>query len=278
VEPRGGKVLEFLKDNSHLDLEVPDIAFSVKKSEKTVEAALEKLQQKGLVTARRNEYGRVYWYALPSAPITRTYNVADLKTVKEELVSNNKDMDDDAVDLSELQEKSVPKPEKKTRKIGKPADTVAFTAGEDLPKGVTKDVGDDVTFAVREKGKKPSKQIDSPLPDEEPADPVGKSGASPLTIPAIIIVGVISVAALVKGFGVDPKLAALSKTIPKDYATAAELTTLKSEITKFDALDAKIAGLTAKVDSLTTVIDSLKTPPEPLPAPAVAKKKPRKRR
>ena len=78
MDARGGKILEFLKENSHLDLEVPDIAFNVKKSEKTVEAALKKFQQKGLVTSRQNEFGRVYWYALPSAPITKILKTGDL--------------------------------------------------------------------------------------------------------------------------------------------------------------------------------------------------------
>jgi DNA-binding transcriptional ArsR family regulator len=118
LESRGGKILEFLRENSHLDLEVPDIAFNVKKSEKTVEAALKKFQQKGLVTARQNEYGRVYWYALPSAPITKTFKLEDLQASKGDTSPVKESSADDEVDLSELtsisnaQPKADPKEEK----------------------------------------------------------------------------------------------------------------------------------------------------------------------
>jgi hypothetical protein len=103
----GGKIIEFLRENSHLDLEVPDIAFNVKKSERTVEAALKKFQQKGLVTARQNEYGRVYWYALPSAPATKTFRVEELTSQKKERKKSSGDDLEDEVDLSELTGKST---------------------------------------------------------------------------------------------------------------------------------------------------------------------------
>lgn len=102
MDARGGKIIDFLRENSHLDLEVPDIAFNVKKSERTVEAALKKFQQKGLVTARQNEYGRVYWYALPSAPATKTFKVEDIASSKKELAASSADGSENEVDLSDL--------------------------------------------------------------------------------------------------------------------------------------------------------------------------------
>ena len=119
MEARGGKILEFLKENSHLDLEVPDIAFNVKKSEKTVEAALQKLQQKGLVTARQNEYGRVYWYALPSAPETKTIKPAEVSSLKESTMSQV-ERSDDEVDLSDLQKADAPSAKKSRKSVSPP--------------------------------------------------------------------------------------------------------------------------------------------------------------
>ena len=129
MEGRGGKVFEYLKENSNLDLEVPDIAFNVKKSEKTVEAALLKLQQKGLVTARQNEFGRVYWYALPSAPETKSFKFDDIASPKENSVKKNDSMDEE-VDLSELTAKEPPPApvKKKGKKTAEPPATDLFEA------------------------------------------------------------------------------------------------------------------------------------------------------
>ena len=135
MDARGGKILEFLKEHSHLDLEVPDIAFNVKKSEKTVEAALKKFQQKGLVTARQNEFGRVYWYALPSAPITRVLQAGELLPESSDAESGADD--DEAVDLFSLPQ-SAPdtapaEPVDKTAKPPRRTSRAARLAGNRCP-------------------------------------------------------------------------------------------------------------------------------------------------
>lgn len=281
MDARGGKLLEFLKENNHLDLEVPDIAFSIKKSEKSVETALLKLQQKGLVTARQNEYGRVYWYALPSAPITRTFKPDDFNAIKEQIMSDHSD-DDDAVDLSELQEKSVSKPAKKSKKITKTPDVEAFVASEPAITGRS-EAGDRATPAAS--------VVETAALQFEPSSPppaelegevatAGKQTTSKFTLPLLIIIGVISVGAFLRGCTFDSKIAAVSKSVPKDIATKAEVAALSAELSRVETLETAITKLTGKVDSLNNVVDSLKTSSvgAPAPAPVVARRKNRKKR
>lgn len=100
MEKSTRRIIAYLTENGNLDLEVPDLAFHLKQSEKSVEANLKKLAQRGLVTARQNEFGRVYWYALPSS--------GDVKSAGLETVTLNvlpQQADEDEVDIADLQKK-----------------------------------------------------------------------------------------------------------------------------------------------------------------------------
>ena len=62
------RIMNFLSRNSNLDLEAPDIAFHLKLDENFTLNCLNSLYRQQLVTVRRNEYGRVYWYILTTEP------------------------------------------------------------------------------------------------------------------------------------------------------------------------------------------------------------------
>lgn len=287
VDARGGKLLEFLKENNHLDLEVPDIAFSVKKSEKTVEAALVKLQQKGLVTARKNEYGRVYWYALPSAPITRTFKLADLKNLKEDPI-NGLPIDDE-VDLSDLQNSS--QSVKKTRKMAT-IDNDLLLAKPAAPKTVkilsipepavpAKPVAETpkATEAVPVKPA-PATEDDSlsfePLQtgaalDAEPQEK-GTFQFSTLILPALIIIGLMGMGGLLRSCDIEKNVTKIKSEIPKDVVPMAEITALKAEIAKVADLEKRVTALSAQLDSLKIVVAQTPKTVYIKSAPAVAKK------
>lgn len=59
------KIITFLTRNAHLDVEAPDIAFHLKMDEKDVQATLDALLEKGVVSVQKNQYGRTYWYYVP---------------------------------------------------------------------------------------------------------------------------------------------------------------------------------------------------------------------
>jgi predicted transcriptional regulator len=59
------KIITFLTRNAHLDVEAPDIAFHLKMDEKDVQATLDTLLEKGVVSVQKNQYGRTYWYYVP---------------------------------------------------------------------------------------------------------------------------------------------------------------------------------------------------------------------
>lgn len=103
MEKSIGKIIAYLMENRHLDLEAPDIAFHLKQSEKSVEVTLKKLAQQGLVTARQNEYGRVYWYALPSSGDTTSASIGTVtsKALPRQTI-------EDEVDIADLQKKTPP--------------------------------------------------------------------------------------------------------------------------------------------------------------------------
>jgi predicted DNA-binding transcriptional regulator len=71
------RILNLIKKNSNLDLDISDIAFHLKLDEQFVQNFLQNLARKGYVTARQNQHGRVYWYAVAEPP----------KEVKEEEIS-----------------------------------------------------------------------------------------------------------------------------------------------------------------------------------------------
>lgn len=59
------KIITFLTRNAHLDVEAPDIAFHLKMDEKEVQATLDALLEKGVVSVQKNQYDRTYWYYVP---------------------------------------------------------------------------------------------------------------------------------------------------------------------------------------------------------------------
>ncbi len=291
METRGGKILEYLKENSHLDLEVPDIAFNVKKSEKTVEVALQKLQQKGLVTARQNEYGRVYWYALPSAPATRTIKLEDVAPPKESSVQKI-DKAADEVDVSDLQPQPVPvgrkskktvaeaAPSVKSKEATPPATVPAQPSVSFKPKGVkiSESPGSPASPTMP---KAPPAAITAPKIDPAPAEPdiefapkpASKDNGvaapeprlkslSPIVI-AMTIIALFCMIALVRTCGPTGKIKALEAQ-SKNFVTSTDFKTVKDQAAKITEAEAKIAALTAQVDSLKGVtrqlIDASKKP------------------
>jgi len=327
LETRGGKILEFLRENSHLDLEVPDIAFNVKKSEKTVEAALKKFQQKGLVTSRQNEYGRVYWYALPSAPITKTFKLEDLKASKENAASAGVS-DDDEVDLSDLAnmsaEEPAPKPEpvkeqkvpekKQKRKKGKDKEKPDPKNELELPPAPKTEMvpppiieqneeefnlEDAADFDVAPQDAAPPTPAPAPAetepvqptPEQEPepemlnseedesmsAQPESK--AQPPVLLAIVIFGIISIGALVKGCGTTGKLNELESKMPKDAIQAQALDELKTEqAAKIDELENKLAAMTKKFNNLSASVDSIVDASQAVKKKVVKRRPTRRRR
>ncbi|MBN1577292.1 MAG: hypothetical protein JW913_12110 [Chitinispirillaceae bacterium] len=299
METRGGKILEFLKENSQLDLEVPDIAFNVKKSEKTVEAALQKYQQKGLVTARQNEYGRVYWYALPSAPITKSLKIGEDSLPKENPV-NQADARDDAVDLNELKSASAPPAKKGKRSVAappiqlkeetapqgapvqpasslRPATTIKTVAAvkeeiQAVPQGVQESVQPEaVDFETAE----PLRKVAAATPDrsEESAAfpaPRGKS-LSPVII-ALVIIGFISLIALIRSGGPSKKIKKL-ETASKEFVTSGDFKVVKEQAITINELETKVTAQAAQIDSLKKVVELLAAPPEKPPVKRIYKKR-----
>jgi predicted transcriptional regulator len=273
VDARGGKLLEFLKENNHLDLEVPDIAFSVKKSEKTVEAALQKLQQKGLVTARQNEYGRVYWYALPSAPITRSFKLDELKPIKESVKKNRNEVDDE-IDLSELQSASSLQNSNKMQNNASDAivtsgDTIKMSTDlskyDSLPKSSQNESIDLKTDTVINGGTSTINK--SVLPVNHKSDTEENTDFEPsrqrfnyslLTLPAIIIVGLISLSALIRSCNLATKMKMVESAIPKDVVSVSELNNLKSEMHKIDEMEKRIATFSGEIDSVKALLEEMK--------------------
>ena len=264
MDARGGKILEFLKENSHLDLEVPDIAFNVKKSEKTVEAALKKFQQKGLVTARQNEFGRVYWYALPSAPITKILQADELLPKTPEAASAEDD--DEAVDLFSLPkappvskpavDKKEEKPATSTRRKPRTVKTVPKAEVEEVTIEKNESITADTAF-------EPAPKIDSVEESpsfEEAVDEVPVRSVNALRIPVLVagavavLAVIIGVNALGRGGKLEKKIAAVEQTIPKDVATSAELIEVKSQLSGIAALEEKVTTLSGLVDSLSNEI------------------------
>ena len=71
MDSHSKKILNFLRKNSNLDLEIPDISFHLKMDEHLVQNFLNTLYRQELITARQNERGRVYWYALEEKPLPK---------------------------------------------------------------------------------------------------------------------------------------------------------------------------------------------------------------
>ncbi|MBN1307981.1 MAG: hypothetical protein JXA18_08700 [Chitinispirillaceae bacterium] len=282
METRGGKILEFLRENSHLDLEVPDIAFSVKKSEKTVEAALQKYQQKGLVTARQNEYGRVYWYALPSASITKSFTIEESASPGEKKV-NQAATTDDEVDVSALRGAEVPPVKKGRKTVAEPSmsineETVLVSAQAHAAASTGRPASDAPAAAPRKEMQAapvpeaaspeaidffeksaPTEKIAAVEPEmrEEPAAAASRRG---FLLPAVVgfaVAALIGLIALVRSGDALSRVKKL-ETVSKTFSTSdAVATGLKEQAAKTGEAEKGIAVLTAQVDSLKKVVDQL---------------------
>lgn len=105
------KILGFLQSNPNLDLEAADIAFHLKMDEQFVQNYMSSLLRQGLVINRRNEYGRIYWYAQ-----TREAVEADIPVMEPSPVSVAKPTEqtqsdkgkDDFDEFIEKEDKKVP--------------------------------------------------------------------------------------------------------------------------------------------------------------------------
>lgn len=262
MDARGGKILEFLKENSHLDLEIPDIAFNVKKSERTVEAALKKFQLKGLVTARQNEFGRVYWYALPSAPITKILKAEELLAPDPEKESGD---DDEAIDLASLP-KSKPKPKKSrsTSPHKKTATTKSTSAPETvkMPAVPPQEVAEEATFEPGPVVEPVPEPVTIEEVEEERFEaPVEKTASG---LPLQVGVGIVALLAVILGFTgmkrggkLSDKIATVEKAIPTDVVASAELKALQEQVAGMAVFEEKLDSLTVKVDSLTSELTKL---------------------
>lgn len=276
VDVTGGKVLDYLRENSQLDLEAPDIAFNVKKSEKTVEAALLKLQRRGLVTSRQNEHGRVYWYALPSAPITTAFTIGDDVQPQEEKHVNKSDMNEDEVDLSELTELSKPAAAKSAKAGTKRKNSKDSGQNKDEPADSAVDSSDDrvngETFA----------EASSADQDELDSAPSGMTkvrllellsserGFRGILIAAVVVVGLIGIIALTRVGNANARVEKIDAA-SKMFVTENKLEPYAALLEKNGVMERDIAGLKGRIDSLSTVIEKLSEQQQ-----AATKVKPRK--
>ncbi|MCX7727137.1 MAG: hypothetical protein N2053_09865 [Chitinispirillaceae bacterium] len=243
------KVLEFLKENPHLDVEISDIAFNVKRSEKSVEAALKKLQEKGLVTSRKSENGHIYWYALPSAPITKTIrienssNSASTATSKISTLSSTESKE-------EIEKETIPdlmseidKIKNKTAKSRMSSVEESFQQKEGY-RSIEKENG--------------AKSIESGKNREvtflEKYD-ISKIPITHLAIGifiAVLIVFFLNVVILIKFAGVSKNIKIIKNVLSKEVVTSSDLNKVVKEFTE------KIGGVEEKIFTLNTQIDSLK--------------------
>lgn len=266
VDARGGKVLDFLKENNHLDLEVPDIAFSVKKSEKTVEAALLKLKSRGLVTARQNEYGRVYWYALPLAPITKTFTIDELQACSSDKPDSSSVLsDNEKVDICALHLQSKVNPEdiymeSRRGNVENKSSTTSF-----LPQQNTSPIKSINDTTQQETTHDPVTEYSNKLDDQD-TDWVKHvtNNTSPkrynllILIPVVAIFAVLSTVALVKGINNGMLIEQVKNSIPKDVATSAELADIQEDIGNIKKLEQTISILMVQIDSLKADTELLK--------------------
>ncbi len=100
------KIMGFLQANPGLDLETADIAFHLKLDEHFVQNYMSQLLRQGMVTSRKNEYGRVYWYHYNLEP---EIEVMELPPAPKTEVSAKKGKEDDGFEeFLENQEKKLP--------------------------------------------------------------------------------------------------------------------------------------------------------------------------
>jgi len=105
------KIISFLRNNMNLDLEIPDIAFHLKLDEQFVQNYLSSLLRQGLVTTKRNEYGRIYWYAIvpieitPENTATIEFEPVEIEELTTKPVAKEKDNETEFDDLIEKKSK-----------------------------------------------------------------------------------------------------------------------------------------------------------------------------
>jgi len=63
------RIVSYLHSNDSVDLDESTIALELHLDETFVHTALTELYREGMVTARQNEFGKVYWYAIADAVI-----------------------------------------------------------------------------------------------------------------------------------------------------------------------------------------------------------------
>jgi len=266
VDVTGGKVLEYLRENSRLDLEAPDIAFNVRKSEKTVEAALLKLERRGLVTSRQNEHGRVYWYALPSAPITKAFTIDDDVQPQEENHVNQSDMNEDEVDLSELTELSKPAAAKSAKAGTKRKNDKGSRQGRDETSDSAVASSDYGTKGERSAVASSAEQDDYEDKFDSSPSAIAKvrllellsseRGFRVILIAAVVVVGLIGIIALIRVGNANARVEKVDAA-SKMFVTENKLEPYAALLEKSGAMERDIAGLKGRVDSLSTVIEKL---------------------
>lgn len=104
------KILDFLKLNSNLDLEVADIAFHLKLDEQFVQNHMSALLRQEQVINRRNEYGRIYWYAAPPQNLDAEIPVMELPDTPPNLppAINSNSQREELDDVFEKEVKKIP--------------------------------------------------------------------------------------------------------------------------------------------------------------------------
>ncbi len=258
METRTERILEFLKENTDNDFEVSDIAFNVKRSEKTVEAALKKLKEKGLVTSRQNENGRVFWYALPSAPITGSFKKEEVSHLQ-----NVSKKDKNGKDSSKEQSKiNAGSDSPQSIHIDYTQDTDINTkGGAPADIDIKKTKTDDSTYDAD------SADIYKPTDFNVPQSPVLNNNKSVLQIlkrdtldknlkyllsmlaVAVIIAILIGISNFLKSNVLSGRIRQL-ETKMESYATTEDLKPFKNVINKINTLQKNIEGLSVQIDSL----------------------------
>lgn len=244
------KVLDFLKENPNLDLEISDIAFNLKRSEKSVETALKKLLEKGLVTSRKSEEDRVYWYALPSAPITKTIKIENTSIPTP---TSNISTAASSESKEEIEKETIPDLRSELEKIKNTQNKKAISSAEDESQVKQKDLSFEKDRTQMEDGKT-KKQIGiSSL----------KSVSSKISLPhlvigiflAVLLVFLLNIIILIKFASVSKNINIIKSVLSKEIVTSSDLNKVVKDFTeKIGSVEEKVSILNSQVDSLRNQI------------------------
>lgn len=240
------KILDFLKENPHLDLEISDIAFNLKRSEKSVEIALKKLQEKGLVTNRKSENGHIYWYALPTAPITKTIKIENVSpsTSKVSSILSTESKE-------EIEKETIPDLVSEMNKIKKKGEKNKIsTAEEELQKNknYSREEKENLSPAPVEEIKR--NRISFFKKYELSKIPISYLGIGIFV--AVLIVFFLNVIILIKFAGISKNINTIISILSKEIVTSSDLNNVVKEFTE------KLGGVEEKILTLNTQVDSLK--------------------